>query len=390
MVTRELSKRILKLIGQFPAVAILGPRQVGKTTLSKSLMPLVKKNTLYLDLELPVDINRLSNPQVFFENNSEKCIIIDEVQRMPELFPVLRAVIDQHRVPGRFILLGSASPELLKHSSETLAGRIIYTELSPFLINELGGSEIINKLWIRGGFPEPYLIKQNISAEEWFQSFVRSYIERDLPNLGLRSNPAIMYRLLNMLTHNHAMILNLANLSKSLGVSQPVVAKYVDFLEMAFIVRKLRPWYINVKKRLVKTSKLYIRDSGILHHLLGITNLNQLMGHPVLGNSWEGFVIEQIINSSRPGYIFSFYRTAQGAECDLIISKGLEIRACIEMKFTERPVTTKSFTISLQDLKCNNNFIIVPACPAPYNLKDKVIVCDPFQFLGQYLTQILN
>jgi uncharacterized protein len=388
MIQRELTGRILKLLGKFPSVAILGPRQIGKTTLAKNLIPKINRETVYLDLELPVDFNRLSNPQVFFENNAEKCIIIDEIQRMPDLFPVLRAVIDMQRVPGRFVLLGSASPDLLKKSSETLTGRIVYTELSSLLISEVGDPDKFIKLWLKGGFPEPFLSEDKEFQFEWFQSFIRTYIERDLPLLGLRSNPVLINRLLNMLSQSQGMLLNLSGLSKSLGVSIPTLSKYVDFLKMSFILRRLPPWFSNIKKRLVKTPKVYIRDTGLLHHLLGIENFNFLMGHPIVGFSWEGFVLEQVINSSKPGFNFSFYRTSQGAECDLVISKGLDIRACIEVKFTESPSTTKSFTTSIQDLNSKKNFIIVPKCPSPYELKEGIIVCEPNQFIDNFLFEL--
>ena len=388
MIKRELSKRVIKLIRQFPSVAILGPRQIGKTTLAKSLIPLIGKESVYLDLELPVDFNRLSNPQVFFESNSDKCIVIDEIQRMPDLFPVLRAVIDMQRDPGRFVLLGSASPELLKKSSETLTGRIVYTELSSLLINETGDANNTLSLWQKGGFPEPYLSEDKEFRLEWYQSFIRTYIERDLPLLGLNSNPVLMNRFISMISQNQGTLLNLSGLSKSLGVSVPTIAKYIDIFEMSFILRTLSPWYSNTKKRLVKSPKIYLRDSGLLHHLLGIDSFNGLLGHPLAGFSWEGFVIEQVINASKQGFTFSFYRTSQGAECDLVISKGLEIKACVEIKFSETPSTTKSFTTSVQDLKSPKNFFIVPKCTSPYELKGKVLVCDPGQFISTFLTEL--
>lgn len=385
MIQRNLQSRLLGLLEHFPAIAILGPRQIGKTTLAKSLISSIKKETLYLDLELPADVNRLSNPQVYFQNNQEKCIVIDEIQRIPGLFPVIRAVIDQYRVPGRFIISGSASPELLKQSSETLAGRIVYTELTGLLTDEIPESTGTNELWVRGGFPEPFLIKERQIRQEWFQSFILTYIERDLPLLGLRTDPSILRRLLSMLAYNQGMLLNMANFSKSLGISGPSVSRYISFLENAFIVRILQPWHLNLKKRLVKSQKIYIRDSGILHHLLGVEDYNKLLGHPVLGYSWEGFVIEQIINSSKPGISYSFYRTAEGTECDLVLSKGIEILACVEVKFNEAPRTTKSFTIAIQDLKSPGNYMIIPECPEPYPLKENVTVCSLGQFIQHFL-----
>jgi len=390
MIKRKLQSRILNLLEHFPAIAILGPRQIGKTTLAISLIPAINKEVVYLDLELPADVNRLSNPQMFFESNLDKCVIIDEIQRIPDLFPVIRAVIDQHRVPGRFILLGSASPELLKQNSETLAGRIVYTELTSLLINEIEAIQGTDDLWVKGGFPEPFLITDQELLQEWYQSFIRTYIERDLPLLGLRADPLLLNRLLNMLAHSQGTLLNQANLSKSLGITSPTVNRYIGFFENAFILRLLPPWYSNIKKRLVKSPKAYLRDSGILHHLLGIQNYNGLLGHPILGYSWEGFVVEQIINSINPGTFISFYRTAEGAECDLILSNGLEILACIEIKFSDAPKTTKSFTTAVRDLQSVTNFIVVPNCPEPYLLKENVTVCNPDQFLQKYLLEIVG
>ncbi|MBU2650699.1 MAG: ATP-binding protein [Bacteroidetes bacterium] len=388
MIERSLQSRILKLLEHFPAVAIVGPRQIGKTTLAKSLISSIAKETIYLDLELPLDANILSNPQVFFQNNPDKCIILDEIQRIPELFPVIRAVIDQHRVPGRFIILGSASPELLKQSSETLAGRIVYTELSGLLVNEVNEIQKTNELWIKGGFPEPFLMNDQEFISEWHHSFLLTYFERDLPLLGLKTDTSLLRRLLQMLAYNQGMLLNLANYSKSLGISSPTISRYIDFFENAFIIRLLQPWHLNIRKRLVKSPKTYLRDSGILHHLFGIQSYNKILGHPVLGYSWEGFVIEQIINASRPGISFSFYRTAEGAECDLVLSRGMEILACVEVKFTDAPKTTRSLTTAIQDLQSENNFIIVPDTPEPYILKENVTVCNLWQFVRNYLPGI--
>mgnify|MGYP001057350037 CR=1 FL=1 len=388
MIYRNLQSRILKLLEHFPAVAILGPRQIGKTTLSKFLITKLDRKVIYLDLELPADIGKLSNPQIFFENNQDSCIIIDEVQRSPDLFPVIRAVIDRHRIPGRFIILGSANPDLLKQSSESLAGRIAYTELTGLLLSEIGNEHKINDLWLHGGFPEPFLIPDKELLREWYHSFILTYIERDLPSLGLSAEPLLLNRLLQMLAHNHGMLLNHANYARSLGISSPTVSKYLSFFENAFMVRLLSPWFANVKKRMVKSPKIYLRDSGILHYLHGISDFNQLLGHPVLGNSWEGFVIEQIVNSLKPGISFSFYRTAEGAECDLILSRGLEVLTCVEIKFADAPKTTKGFTTAIQDLGCKNNFIVIPNCPESYLLKENVLVCDPTSFITDFLTGI--
>ena len=388
MITRNLQSRINKLLTHFPAVAILGPRQIGKTTLAKALIKNIDKDVIYLDLELPGDLSKLDNPQLFFESNKDSCIIIDEVQRRPDLFPVIRSVIDQHRVPARFVILGSASPDLLKQSSESLAGRIVYTELTGLLIDEIDNNHKVNDLWLLGGFPEPFRMTDKELIKEWHHSFILTYIERDLPSLGLSAEPRILNNLLQMIAHNHGMLLNLANFSRSLGVSSPSVSKYIGFFENAFILRLLTPWFANVKKRIIKSPKVYLRDSGILHYLHGINDLNQILGHPILGNSWEGFVIEQIISFLNPGIAASFYRTAEGAECDLILSRGLEVLACIEIKFTDAPKTTKGFTTAVQDLACRNNYIIVPKCTEPWLLRKDVTVCDSVWFIKKILPAI--
>ncbi len=376
MIKRYLTDRILNLLKYFPSVAILGARQVGKTTLVNSLIPLIKKESLYFDLELPADTNRLLNPQMLFEEYKDHCIIIDEVQRMPELFPVLRAMIDRHRVAGRFILLGSASPGILRGSSESLAGRIVYTELSPFIVPEINAFSTSNELWLNGGFPEPFLSVNSEKRTEWLNSFVRTYIERELPNLGLKANSILMNRFFGMLSLSHGHILNMSTLSRSLGVSIPTISKYLDFLEQSYFIRRLPPFYVNLRKRLVKSPKVYIRDSGILHHLLGIPDMNALLGHPLAGNSWEGYVIQQLMAFLGDNYDFSFYRTQDGTECDLIISKGINVLSCIEIKLTEKPKITKSLTLSIQDLKPESTFIVIPLCNTSYKIGKGITVCN--------------
>ncbi len=376
MVERLLTHKILRLLKQFPSVAILGPRQVGKTTLARHLMHQIDKGCLYLDLELPADINRLSNPQMLFEENKDRCVIIDEIQRMPGLFPVIRAMIDRHRIPGRFIILGSASPGILRESSETLAGRISYTELSPFLLPEIESFADTKKLWILGGFPEPFLMKDEEMRHEWLLSFVRTYVERELPLLGLKTDPVLLNRLLSMLAYNQGQLLNLSKLSGALGVTIPTISRYMNYFEQSYFLKRLPPFYINLKKRLIKSPKVYIRDSGVLHHILGLLNFNDVMGHPVAGDSWEGFVIQQIISYFGSRFDYSFYRTQDGTECDLVISEGTVVLACIEIKLSDAPKITRSFTISIQDLNPRYAFMIIPDCDEPYLLKENIKVCS--------------
>jgi len=380
MIERQLKTRILKLVEHFPAVAILGARQVGKTTLAKMLMSELSKENRYLDLENPADLARLENPLAFFQANQDRCLIIDEIQRKPELFPILRSVIDQHRVPGRLILLGSANPVLIKLSSETLAGRIVYTELTPFHFLEIKKLANITNHWLFGGFPEPFLMTDKNIREEWFNAFIMTYIERDLPLMGLTTSSPSLLRFVTMLSHTHGQILNQSTYAKSLELSVPTIAKYLGYLESAFLIRRLHPFYKQVKKRLVKSPKVYLRDSGLLHHLHKINDYHKLLGHPLIGHSWEGYIIEQIISMLSNRYEYFFYRSQDGAECDLVITEKFNPVACVEIKFAAAPKKTKSITIAVQDIQASKNFVIIPDCSEPYPLDQRIQVCSLEQF----------
>ena len=292
MIKRIIEKRILKLLKSFPCVAIIGPRQVGKTTLVKEIRNSLKQKSLYLDLELTSDLNKLSDAETFLIQNLSKIIIIDEIQRKKDLFPLLRALIDKDRKPGKFILLGSASPDLLRDSSESLAGRIAYEELTPFIIPEISEHFSTEQLWIKGGFPDAFLAK--IIWDDWMGNFISTYLEKDLPLLGFPADSITARRLWTMIAHNHGNLINYTEFSKSLEISVNTIKKYINFLEQAFLIRQLPPYYFNIKKRVVKSPKIYIRDSGILHYLLGLETMNDILGFPKMGASWEGFVIEQI------------------------------------------------------------------------------------------------
>ena len=383
MIIRLLKNRILYLADHFPALAILGPRQVGKTTLAKIVQQKLPKECDYLDLENPLDFTKLENALQYFKLNQNKCIIIDEIQRMPELFPFLRSVIDTNRVPCRFLLLGSASPDLLKISSETLAGRIVYTELTPFNYYEIKNRVSLISHWMTGGFPEPFLLKDRTLKTEWFSSFMMTYIERDLPMLGLKTSSQNVLRLISMVAHSHGQLLNKSTFSKSLEISVPTIKNYLNYLENAFLIRQLQPYHVNIKKRLVKTPKLYLRDSGLLHHILRIEDFNMLTGHPVIGHSWEGYVIEQIISIYGNKFEYFYYRTQDGTECDLVITKSYIPVACIEIKYTSTPKTTKSLTIAIQDLKTEHNFLIIPGETSPFPLNTNITVCHLEHCLSQ-------
>lgn len=376
-------------MGYFPTVGIIGPRQVGKTTLAKAALKDTKQASVYLDLENPEDEAKLFDPLLFFRDNSQKCIILDEIQRKPELFPILRSIIDEDRRPGRFILLGSASPGLIRDSSESLAGRIAYLELSPFHLIETGTSmESMNQLWLRGGFPQSFLAPQDRYSRDWRGNFIRTYIERDLPLLGLNADRNLIMRLWRMLAHMHGNVINFSALSRSLGITSNTVKKYVYFMENAFLVRLIEPYHANVKKRLVKSPKVFVRDSGIAHQLWSTFTLNDLLSNPYLGASWEGFVIDQIFAIAGRHFDLAFYRTHEGAECDLVLMKADKPVVGIEIKYTSSPKPTKGMLQSFQDLKTNENFIITPMSD-DFALTETLRACSLSTFLEKYLSKLI-
>jgi predicted AAA+ superfamily ATPase len=377
---------------QFPAVGILGPRQCGKTTLAKLIRKELGDKALYFDLEDPQDYSRFRDPALLLSQLQAKTIIIDEIQRMPELFAVLRSVIDKNRKPGRFLLLGSASPEMVQGASESLAGRIAYVEATPFLLRELpAGVDTENKHWLRGGFPGAWLARSNDSAREWMSAFTRTFVERDLNQLfGISFTPSVMFRLWQMLAHHQAQVWNAASFSKGLDVSPITVNRYLDHLEGAFMIRRLHPWHTNGRKRLVKSPKVYVRDSGVVHHHLNITDRNTLLTHPVVGHSWEGYVIEQICTQLSDAVFPFFYRTHDGSEMDLVIVKGIKPHACIEIKLTSAPSVTKGMTESIKDLGCKNNYVVVPGNAAPWQLREDITVCGLQIFLEKHLPGLIK
>ena len=384
MITRILSDTLLKRLKIFPAVAILGPRQSGKTTLAKILAARLSKKSIWLDMELPGDAARMRNPELFFEDNEDVCVIIDEVQREPGLFPVMRAMIDRNRRPGRFIVLGSASPDLLRQSSESLAGRIFYSELTPFCLPEIERKYPLKKHWLRGGFPAALLARSDAHASHWLTSFIRTYMERELPMLGIPGTPQNLTRLFSMLAHQQGSIFNASEFSKSLGLSSPTVSSYAEFLENAFLIRRLQPFFHNAKKRIVKSPKVYVRDSGILHNLNGINSFNALLGHPLLGRSWEGYVVEQVAAATQNIPQYYFYRTQDGTECDLVLAKNDKPLIAIECKVSPPNGITKGLLNSIADLNTKHNFIVSVKCPVPYKIHKNITVCD----LGTGLNEI--
>lgn len=372
----------------YPAVAILGARQVGKTTLARQIAAAQKRPSLYLDLENPLDVRKLDDPYTFLSNNKDRCIIIDEVQIIPSLFAVLRSLIDEHRYNGRFILLGSASPQLVKGVSESLAGRIAYRELSPVNLVELPEKISRDRHWLRGGFPQPLLAKTNRAASEWMNGFVRSYVERDLSFLfGVELTPILIRRILAMLSHINGTVWNGEMMARSLGVTGPTVSRYVDYLEGAFLLHRLPAFYVNTRKRLVKAPKVYIRDSGLLHQLSGVSDMISLRGHPVVGSSWEGYIVEQIYQLKPAGTDLHYYRTQAGAECDIVITKGIHAIGCVEIKLSNAPHISRGNMQSIEDLKTKKNFVVVPDIDE-YKTKSGIIVCSAGTFLTKYLPKM--
>jgi len=388
MIKRQAQAQINGLLKQFPAVAILGPRQVGKTTLAKQLAAGSKDKTIYLDMEKLADRNRLMDAHSYLQTQKDKTVIIDEAQLMPALFSVLRPVIDEHRRPGRFILLGSASPMLVKGVSETLAGRIAYTELTPVTTLELPKNISFQQHWLRGGFPEPLLAKTDAAAHQWMQAFIRSYVERDLENLfGVNISSVNMQRLWTMLAHVSGNVWNAETFARSLGVTAPTVLRYVDYLEGGFMVNRLQPWFTNTKKRLVKSPKVYVRDTGLLHTLLNISTTDDLLSHPVAGASWEGYVLAQIAASKSPDLQLYYYRTHDGAECDAVLVKGIKPVACIEIKLSNAPALSKGFLHCIDDLQPKYKLVITPQSET-YTAQHGVQITGINSFLKEQLPLI--
>ncbi len=363
MIKRSLSKELPKLLSYFPVLGLVGPRQVGKTTLVKSLTALLTKPILYLDLENTNDYSLLEkDPQWYLEQHSDKTVVIDEVQRMLSLFPLLRSLIDQKPEGGRFILLGSASPELLAKSSETLAGRIVYRELTSIRLDEAQTVGIdLPSHWLRGGFPRALLAPDKELWYNWQESFIKTYIEIDLRMLGLKASPIVLQKLLRMLTTVQGSTLNYSNLGNSMGISGSNLQLYLDYLEHSFVIRRLPPYFTNVSKRLVKSPKLYFRDSGILHYLANVSDYDELISNVIAGHSWEGYVIEQIIGRLASNVQAYHYRTQNGAEIDLCLLKGNELIASFEIKLSNNPSSSKGNTEAIQDLQTPYNFIITPS-----------------------------
>ena len=364
MIYRLAEARISDLLTRFPAVAVLGPRQVGKTTLARRIVEELGAAAVYLDLELPSHRAKLSDPELYFSSQEDRLVVLDEIQRVPGLFEVLRGVIDERRRQGRrhrqFLLLGSASIDLLQQSSETLAGRIAYSELTPLLAEEVATKKRgdWDRLWLRGGFPDSFLAADEAASVEWREEFIGTYLERDIPLLGPRIPAETLRRFWTMLAHEQGTLLNAASVAGAIGVSGQTVGRYLDLMVDLLLVRRLPPWSKNAGKRLVRSPKVYVRDSGLVHALLGLRDLDAVQGHPVTGGSWEGFVIENLLAAAPSGTSACFYRTAVGAEIDLVLDLPPKERWAIEIKRSSAPVLSKGFYLGCGDIKATRRMVV--------------------------------
>jgi predicted AAA+ superfamily ATPase len=360
MFTRKLFKTLESAVKQFPAVALLGPRQVGKTTLAFEL----KKHfsdSIYLDLESEQDLAKLNQPELYLKEHTDKLVILDEVHRAPGLFPILRGLIDSQKRAGKktsqYLLLGSASPDLLKQSGESLAGRIAYLELTPLLASEIEPKDV-ESLWLRGGFPDSFLADSEEQSVLWRQNFIRTYLERDIPQFAPRISTETLRRFWGMLSNAQGTLINVAQLAGNLGIDQKTAQSYMDLLIDLLMVRKLQPWHSNIGKRLIKSPKIYVRDSGLVHSLLSIANKEALLSHPIIGQSWEAFIIENLTATLPNGAIPYFYKTSGGAEIDLIIAWPNQEIWAIEIKRSLQPKVEKGFHQACLDLEPKKKFVV--------------------------------
>lgn len=359
MIQRRLKPALDRLLERNPAVVLIGPRQVGKTTLAREIAR--ERDAVYVDLELPSDLAKLNDVEQYCAENADKLVILDEVHRAPGLFGPLRSVIDERRRTakraGHFLLLGSASIDLLRQSSETLAGRVAYCELHPFGAAEVPGDRQ-RRLWARGGFPESCLAPSDEDSLDWRLAFIRTYLERDVPQLGPRIPAATLRRFWTMLAHNQGQTHNAAALARGLDVNGVTIARYLDLLVDLLLVRRLQPWTSNLGRRLVKAPKVYIRDSGVCHALLGIETVDDLFGHPVVGSSWEGFVVENVVGVLPARASCGYYRTSGGAEVDLVVDLGGGRIWALEIKRSSAPKVSRGFHSACEDLRPARRFVV--------------------------------
>ncbi|MEM6877883.1 MAG: ATP-binding protein [Bacteroidota bacterium] len=369
-IPRYAEKTILKRLELFPATVLIGPRQVGKTSLVQAIRNQVEGLSIYLDLERPRDLDTIDDLEQFTQQHQDNLVILDEIQRKPSLFPELRGIIDRYRRPGRFILLGSASLSLIRDTSESLAGRISIVELSGLDYREVKGYVSQQDHWLRGGFPDSLLSTNLEMSRLWRQDFLRTYLERDLRLLGLNADPVLLRRLFTMLAHLNGQTVVYNQLSNSLGINVKTLKRYLSFMEQAFLIRSLPAYSTNIGKRLVKSPKLYVRDTGIVHELLRIGSFDDLLGHPKVGESFESYVIEEVFSNLPEGMELFFYRTQAGAEVDLIVVDGLQVKSMVEIKISPTASLGRGFYEVEKDLKPEKKFLVTLTEDGPYTRKD--------------------
>ena len=386
MIKRRLQEDLRVLLDEYPAVALLGPRQVGKTTLAHEIGKCV--DSVYLDLESAADRAKLSDPELYLADHEDRLVVLDEVHRVPDLFQSLRGLIDRGRRKGkrsgRYLLLGSASMDLLRQSGETLAGRIAYLELNPLDVVEVDASDH-DKLWVRGGFPDSFLASDKGRSLSWRDNFIRTYLERDVPQLGPRIPAETLRRLWVMLAHTQGGLLNAAALARGLGVDGKTIAKYLDLMVDLLLVRRLMPWHTNVGKRLVKSPKVYVRDSGVAHALLGLATKEEVLGHPVVGQSWEGFVIENLLTVAPSRSEAFFYRASGGAEIDLVLTLPGRRPWAIEIKRSLDPRPAKGFHSACEDVRPEVRFVVYPGVER-FALSKETEAINPYDLAEQIVT----
>lgn len=373
---RAAETEIIQSLSRSPAVAILGPRQCGKSTLAKALLQ--EYPAVYLDLQDRVDRNKLIEPELFFDRYRDKLICLDEIQLLPEFFQVLRSEIDRDRRPGRFLILGSASRDLIRQSTESLAGRIAYLDLTPFLLHELAGVSVWQDHWLRGGFPESVLAVDDHDSFAWRLDFIRTFMERDIPGLGLNIPVPVIERLWRLLAHYHSQTVNYNKFAAAADLSIPTLKKYLAVLEQTYMVRLLPPAEINLKKRLIKSPKIYLRDSGILHGLLDVEGYDSLLANPAAGPSWEGFVLENLI-AAHPRWRSSFVRTSNGAEIDLLLERSGR-RHLFECKLSKAPKPSRGFHELVEDIQPESAWVVAPV-DEMYEIRKNIMVCPPTKIM---------
>jgi predicted AAA+ superfamily ATPase len=371
-------------LAQFPAVALVGSRQVGKTSLARRLVDQRGAAAVYLDLEMDESRRKLAEPAPYLRSLADRLVVLDEIQHVPELFATLRGLIDERREPGRFLILGSAAPSMLRQSSESLAGRIAYVELPPFGVTEVGEDDAaVERLWVRGGYPDSFLAASDAASLVWREQFVRAYLQRDLPQLGVSVPTATMERFWTMLSHWQGQTWNGSKIAASLGVTGPTARRYLDAMTDACLVRQLQPCFPNVKKRLVKSPKVYVRDSGVLHLLQRVPDRAALFGHPMAGASFEGFVVEQTL-ALLPWRVEgpTFYASHGGATIDLVLGAATGERVGVEIKLSSAPKITRGFREAMADVECARGYVVVPS-GTRYPAEDRIEVISVAEFLRE-------